>query len=325
MKAIRVDAPGGPEVLKLVDLPDPVPAADEALVRIEAIGVNFIEVYQRTGLYPMSFPMTPGSEGAGTIVAIGDGTRSDMKLGDRVAWQGSPGAYAELAKVSLNRLVPVPAEVTSEQAAAVMLQGMTAHYLANTTYPLKPGDVCLIQAAAGGVGLLFCQIASRLGAHVIGTTSTEQKAELARRAGASSVINYTTQDFAVEVRRMTQGKGVNVVYDSVGKTTWEKSLQCLAPLGMLVLFGNSSGAVPPIDPLLLARKGSLFLTRPTLGHYVATRDALILRASTVLNAVADGALDVRIEKTFPLSEAGAAQALLESRRTSGKVLIKPAA
>jgi NADPH2:quinone reductase len=325
MKAIQIDAPGGPEVLKLADVPDPVPAADQALVRVEAIGVNFIEIYQRTGLYPMSFPMIPGSEAAGTIMAIGGGTQSDMKIGDRVVWQGSPGAYAEMAKVPLNRLVNIPDEVTTDQAAAVMLQGMTAHYLANTTFSLKPGDVCLIQAAAGGVGLLFCQMASRLGARVIGTASTDDKAELARKAGADTVINYTTHDFAIEARRLTQGRGVNVVYDSVGKSTWEKSLDCLVPLGTLVLFGNSSGPVPPMDPLLLARKGSLYLTRPTLGHYVATRDALVQRASTVLNAVASGALDVRIDRVFPLADAGAAQALLQSRKTSGKVLIKPSA
>jgi NADPH2:quinone reductase len=325
MKAIRIDAPGGPEVLRLVDVPDPVPAADEALVRIEATGVNYIEVYQRTGLYPMSYPMIPGSEAAGTIVAIGDGTKSDMKAGDRVVWEGSPGAYAEMAKVPLNRLVRIPDEVTTDQAAAVMLQGMTAHYLANSTFPLKPGDVCLIQAAAGGVGLLFCQIASRLGARVIGTASTDEKTELARKAGADSVINYTKLDFAAEARRLTQGKGVSVVYDSVGKSTWEKSLDCLAPLGMLVLFGNSSGPVPPIDPLILARKGSLYLTRPTLGNYVATRDELLQRANTVLNAVASGALEVCIAQTFPLANAGAAQAFLESRKSSGKVLIKPGA
>jgi NADPH:quinone reductase len=323
MKAIRIDGPGGPEVLKLVDVPDPVPAADEALVRIQAIGVNYIEIYQRTGLYPMSYPMTPGSEAAGTIVAIGDGTKSDLKAGDRVVWEGSPGAYAEMAKVPLTRLVRIPDEVTTDQAAAVMLQGMTAHYLVTDTFPLKPGDDCLIQAAAGGVGLLFCQMASRVGAHVIGTASTDEKAELARQAGADSVINYKTEDFAAEAKRLTQGRGVRVVYDSVGKATWEKSLDCLAPLGMLVLFGNSSGAVPPLDPLLLARKGSLYLTRPTLAHYVATRDALVQRASTVLNAVAAGALQVRIDRVFPLAEAGAAQALLESRQTSGKVLIKP--
>jgi NADPH2:quinone reductase len=325
MKAIQIVGPGGPEVLKLADVPDPVPAADEALVRIDAIGVNYIEVYQRTGLYPMSYPTTPGSEAAGTIVSIGDGTKSDFKPGDRVVWQGSPGAYAEMAKVPLSRIVRIPDEVTSDQAAAVMLQGMTAHYLTTDTFSLKPGDVCLIQAAAGGVGLLFCQMASRIGAHVIGTASTDEKAELARQAGADSVINYTTHDFAVEVKRLTQGKGVKVVYDSVGKSTWEKSLDCLSPLGMLVLFGNSSGAVPAFDPLLLARKGSLYLTRPTLGDYVATRDALVQRASTVLHAVAAGALQVRIDRVFPLADAGAAQALLESRQTSGKVLIKPSA
>ncbi len=324
MKAIQIDAPGGPEVLKLVDLPDPIPGGNEALVRIEAIGVNFVEVYQRTGLYPMSFPMIPGSEAAGTVVAIGEGTQADVKVGDRVAWQGGSGAYAEMARVPLNLLVKIPDEVTTDQAAAVMLQGMTAHYLANTTFPLKPGESCLIHAAAGGVGLLFCQMASRLGARVIGTASTDEKAELARKAGADTVINYTKQDFAAEVKRLTQGRGVNVVYDSVGKTTWEQSLDCLAPLGLLVLFGNSSGPVPPIDPQILSRKGSLYLTRPTLAHYIATRDALAQRASAVLNGVAAGALDVRIERTFDLAEAGAAQALLESRKTSGKVLIKPA-
>lgn len=323
MKAIRIDAAGGPDVLKLADLPDPVPSRAEALVRVEAIGVNFIEVYQRSGLYPMQFPMTPGSEAAGTVVALGSDELGEFKAGDRVAWQGAPGAYADLAKVPVDRLVKIPDGVTTDQAAAVMLQGMTAHYLANSTYRLKPDDTCLIQAAAGGVGLLFCQMASRLGARVIGTASTAAKAELAMRAGAETVIDYTTHDFAVETRKLTEGRGVNVVYDSVGKSTWEKSIDCLRPLGMLVLFGNSSGAVPPIDPLLLMRKGSLFLTRPTLNNYVATRDALLERAGAVLGAVASKQLDVRIERVFPLAEAGAAHALLESRKTAGKILLKP--
>ena len=323
MKAIRMEVTGGPEVLRIADIPDPIPAANEALVRVEAVGVNFIETYQRSGLYPMSLPMTPGGEAAGVIVAFGAEAPADLKIGDRVAWQGPPGAYAELAKVPLDRLVKIPDGVTTEQAAAVMLQGMTAHYLATTTYPLKAGDVCLIHAAAGGVGLLFCQIASRIGARVIGTASTPEKAALAKAAGAETIIDYTKQDFAEEIRRLTNGAGVNVVYDSVGKTTWEKSSDCLKPLGLLVLFGNSSGPVPPIDPLLLARKGSLFLTRPTLVNYTATRSDLLLRANAILGAVATGDLKVRIERTFPLAQAAEAHALLESRKTAGKIILKP--
>jgi NADPH2:quinone reductase len=310
-------------MLQLAHVPDPVPAPTEALVRVEAIGVNFVEIYQRSGLYPMSFPMTPGSEAAGTIISVGDNTSSHFKTGDRVAWQGAPGAYAELARVPVNLLVRIPDRVSADQAAAVMLQGMTAHYLATTTFPLKPGNVCLIHAAAGGVGLLFCQIASRAGARVIGTASTAAKAELAIKSGAESVIDYTSEDFAVAVRRLTDGHGVNVVYDSVGKSTWEKSIDCLAPRGMLVLFGNASGPVPPIDPLLLSRKGSLFLTRPTLAHYTSTRLELLSRADAVLGAVESGKLHVRIDHVLPLSEAARAHSLLESRNTSGKVLLKP--
>lgn len=323
MKAIRVESTGGPEVLRIADVPDPSPGPGEAVIRIEAIGVNYIEVYQRTGLYPMSMPMTPGSEGAGTIVALGTDSTFDFKVGDRVAWQGAPGAYAELAKIPVGRLVKIPEGVTTDQAAAVMLQGMTAHVLATSTYPLRSGDTCLIQAAAGGVGLLFCQIASQLGACVFGTASTDAKIELAKAAGAKSVINYTKKDFAVEVRSLTKGEGVKVAYDSVGKATWEKSMDCLSPMGMLVLFGNSSGPVPPIDPLMLSRKGSLYLTRPTLTHYVATRNDLLLRANAVLNAVASGTLKVRIEKIFPLADASQAHTLLESRKSSGKLLLKP--
>ena len=267
--------------------------------------------------------MTPGSEAAGTVVTLGTDAGDYVKVGDRVVWQGAPGAYAELTTVPVDRLVKIPDGVTTDQAAAVMLQGMTAHYLANTTYPLHAGDFCLIHAAAGGVGLLFCQIASQLGARVIGTASTSEKAALAMKAGAETVIDYITHDFAAESRRLTGGRGVDVVYDSVGKTTWEKSADSLRPLGMLVLFGNSSGPVPPIDPLILARKGSLFLTRPTLVHYVATREDLLMRADAVLGAVAAGQLDVRIDKIFPLSQAADAHRLLESRKTAGKVLLRP--
>lgn len=323
MRAIRFETFGGPEVLKIAHVPDPVAGANEALVKIEAIGVNFVDVYQRTGLYRNPLPMTPGGEAAGTVIALGSGAAATIKVGDRVTWQGVPEAYAELAKVPIDRIVKIPDGVSTDQAAAVMLQGMTAHYLATSTYPLKTGDTCLIHAAAGGVGLLFCQIASRIGAHVIGTASTLGKAALAKAAGASEIIDYTKQDFAAEVRRITNGKGVKVVYDSVGRTTWEKSIDCLEPLGMAVFFGNSSGPVPPVDPLILMRKGSLFMTRPTLNNYVATREALLMRATAVLSAVASGDLKVRIERTFPLAKAGDAHALLESRKTSGKVLLKP--
>lgn len=323
MKAIRVEAVGGPEVLRIADVPDPVPGQNEALVRVEAIGVNFIEIYQRTGLYTMPLPMTPGSEAAGIVTALGPSANSDIKIGDRVAWQGVPAAYAELATVPVDRVVKIPDGVSTDQAAAVMLQGMTAHYLVTRTYPLKAGDTCVIHAAAGGVGLLFCQMASRIGAHVIGTASTPEKAALAQAAGAKEIIDYTKQDFAAEVRRITNGKGVKVVYDSVGKTTWEKSIDCLEPLGMAVFFGNSSGPVPPIDPLLLSRKGSLFMTRPTLAHYIASRENLLMRANAVLGWVASGDLKVRIERTFPLAQAGDAHALLESRKTAGKILLKP--
>lgn len=323
MKAIRVEQVGGPEVLRIADVPDPVAGPNEVLVKVEAIGVNFFEVYQRTGLYPVSLPMTPGSEGAGTVLALGSDATFDFRVGDRVVWQGATDAYAELMAIPVARVVKIPDGVTTDQAAAVMLQGMTAHFLATSTYQLRSGDTCLIQAAAGGVGLLFCQIASQRGARVFGTTSTVAKAELARAAGAEAVIDYTKQDFAVEVRSLTKGAGVKVVYDSVGKTTWEKSMDCLSPRGMLVLFGNSSGPVPPLDPLVLMRKGSLYLTRPTLTHYVATRNDLLLRANAVLDAVASGDLKVRIETTFPLAQAAEAHTLLESRKTAGKILLKP--
>ena len=322
MKAIRIHAQGGPEVLRHEDVPVPVPGPGQALVRIEAAGVNFIDIYHRSGLYPVSFPYTLGQEAAGAVTAIGPGV-AGVAVGDRVAYTGVPGTYAEFAVVPAERLVPLPAGVTARLAAAVLLQGVTAEYLTASTYPLAAGDVCLVHAAAGGVGLLLCQIAKRRGARVIGTVSTAEKARLARGAGADEVIRYTRQDFEVEVKRLTGGAGVQVVYDSVGKTTFDKSLNCLARRGMLVLYGQSSGPVPPFDPQLLNQKGSLFLTRPSLGHYVATREELLQRAERVLGWVADRSLAVRIGREYPLAQAAEAQRALAARETTGKVLLLP--
>ncbi len=322
MKAIRFHATGGPEVLKLEDLEAPQPPARHVRVRLAAIGVNFIEVYQRTGLYTVPLPATPGGEGAGTVVAVGPDVTT-LAVGDRVASFNLQGAYAEEALVAEDRAVRVPDGVDLRQAAAAMLQGMTAHYLAKSTRPLRPGDSCLVHAAAGGVGLLLIQIAKACGARVFGTVSTEEKAELARGAGADQVILYTKADFEAEVRKATSGHGVQVVYDSVGATTWEKSLNCLAPLGMLVLFGQSSGVVPPFSPALLAQKGSLFLTRPTLVHYAADRKSLEWRAGEILRGVADGTLKLRLEHDFPLARAADAHRDLEGRKTTGKVLLIP--
>ncbi len=322
MKAIRIHSHGGLEVLQLEDIPVPVPGAGQALVRIEAAGVNFIDIYYRTGLYPAPLPYTLGQEAAGTVTALGPGV-SGLSVGDRVAYCGVPGAYAEYAVVPADRLVPVPAGVTTRQAAAVLLQGTTAQYLATSTYPLAAGQTCLVHAAAGGVGLLLCQIAKRRGARVIGTVSTEAKAELARAAGADHVILYTQQDFEVEVKRLTGGAGLPVVYDSVGKTTFDKSLDCLARRGMMVLYGQSSGPVPPFDLQILNRKGSLYVTRPTLAHYVATRQELLERAGQVLGWVADGSLSVRIGAEYPLAQAAEAQRALAGRETTGKVLLVP--
>ena len=322
MRAIRVNRTGGPEVLQLEEIAEPQPGAGEAVVKLDAIGINFIEVYQRTGLYPLNLPFTLGREGAGTVVAVGDGV-TEVKVGDRVVSESFSGAYAELAKARADRLVVVPDGVDTRTAAAVMLQGLTAHYLATSTFRLTSGDVCLVHAAAGGVGLLLCQIAARTGAAVIGTVSTSAKADLARRAGAGDVILYTEQDFAVEVRRLTNGRGVDVVYDSVGRTTFDKSLDCLARRGMLALYGASSGPVPPFDPQVLNRKGSLFLTRPTLADYVATRAELLERTNELLGWVAAGALHVRIDRALPLSEAAAAHRALEARETTGKVILVP--
>ena len=320
MKAIRVHEAGGPEVMRLEDVPDPTPAGDEILVRMEAVGINFIEVYQRKALYAVKYPFTPGREGSGTVVAVG-GDVTTIQVGDRVASEQLTGAYAELALAKANRVVKLPDRVASDIGAAVMLQGLTAHYLTHTTFPLEAGDGCLIHAAAGGVGLLFCQVAKRRGAWIIGTTSTEEKAARAKQAGADEVILYTKQDFVAEVRRLTNGKGLPVVYDSVGKTTFDGSLDCLAPRGMMVLFGQSSGPVPPFDPQILNRKGSLFLTRPNLSHHLLTPEELSARATDVLGWVAEGSLEVHVGRRFPLAQAAEAHRALESRETVGKVLL----
>jgi NADPH:quinone reductase len=322
MRAIRVHEHGGPEVLSVDTVGDPVPGPGEVLVRVEATGVNFIEIYQRKGMYKTPLPSTPGEEGAGTIAAVGPGV-TEYRVGDRVVSYNLRGSYAELALADADRLIAVPDDVSTRDAAAVILQGMTAHYLVTSVYALQPGDTCLVHAAAGGVGLLLVQMAKRRNAIVIGTVSSEEKAALARAAGADEVIIYTRQDFVAEVARITGGKLVQVVYDSVGLTTFEKSLQCLARRGMMASFGQSSGLVPPIDPLALLRHGSLFLTRPTLAHYSADRDELVWRAGDVLGWVRDGSLKVRIDRAVPLAQAGEAHRALEGRRTTGKLLLVP--
>jgi NADPH:quinone reductase len=322
MKAIRVHAPGGPEVLLYEDVPDPVPGPRDVLVRVEAAGVNFIDVYHRTGAYKAAMPYTPGLELSGSVVAVGEEVR-DLRAGDLVAAGTARGAYAELVVVPEERLVSVPNGVNARQAAAAMLQGMTAHFLATSTYPLAKGDTCLIHAGAGGVGLLLIQVAKMRGARVLTTVSTEAKAELARGAGADEVILYTRQDFVAEVARLTSARGVRVVYDSVGRATFAKSLECLALRGTLVLFGRSSGAPDPIDPQALA-KGSNYLTRPSLFHHVDAREDLVRRASDVLEWVRDGRLQLRIGLELPLERAADAHRELEARRTTGKVLLLPA-
>jgi NADPH:quinone reductase len=322
VQAIRIEQFGGPEVLRVQDVPVPDPGRGEVLIEVEAAGLNFVDVYHRTGLYPGELPLTLGREAAGTVSRAGEGVTT-CRPGDRVVTESARGAYAQYALAAAERVVPVPDRVTSRQAAAVLLQGMTAQYLADSTYRLSRGDTCLVHAAAGGVGLLLCQIASRAGARVIGTVSTDEKAALARTAGAHEVILYTRSDFLEETRRLTGGLGVQVVYDSVGRTTFLKSLDALAMRGMLVLYGQSSGPVEPFDPQLLSRKGSLFLTRPTLAHYTATREELLKRAGEVLHWVAEGALEVRIGREFPLAQAADAHRDLEGRRTTGKVLLIP--
>jgi len=322
MKAVRVHAPGGPEALKYEDVPEPTPKAGEAVVKIDAAGLNYIDVYQRSGLYKLDLPLTLGLEAGGTVTAVGAGV-TEVKVGDKVAYTGVPGAYAQYAAVPAQRLVVLPPGLQPKQGAAAMLQGMTAHYLACSTYPLKTGDTCLVHAAAGGVGLLLCQIARTRGARVIGTVSTDEKAKLAREAGADQVILYTKQDFEFEVKRITGGKGLQVVYDSVGKTTFDKGFNCLAPRGMMVLYGQSSGPIGAFDPQVLNQKGSLFLTRPSLGHYTATREELQQRAGEVLGWIRDGKLKLRTELEFPLKDAAQAHRALEGRKTTGKVLLIP--
>jgi len=320
MRAVRVHAIGGPDALRVESIPVPRPRADEALVRLEASGVNFIDVYKRTGLYEIPLPATLGEEGAGTVVATGENV-TEFSPGDRVAWAGALGSYAEYAVVPASKLVPLPDDVSARVGAAVMLQGMTAHYLATSTWPLREGDRCLVHAAAGGVGLLLVQIAKRKGAWVVGTAGSDEKAALARAAGADEVIVYTRDDFAAEVKRLTEGRGVQVVYDSVGKSTFLPGLDVLAPRGMMVLFGQSSGPVDPVDPQILNRKGSLFLTRPTLAHYVATRDELLSRSRDLFTWIAAGELHVRIGAEYPLADAADAHRALEGRRTTGKVVL----
>ena len=322
MKAVRVHTPGGPDVLKYEDVPEPQPKAGEAIVRIDAAGLNYVDVYYRSGLYKAELPMTLGLEAGGTVTAVGPNV-TEVKVGDKVAYTGVAGAYAQFAAVPAQRLVVLPASVSTRQGAAAMLQGMTAHYLACSTYPLKKGDTCLVHAAAGGVGLLLCQIAKMRGARVIGTVSTEEKAKLAREAGADEVILYTKQDFEAEVKRLTSGRGVQVVYDSVGKTTFDKGFNCLALRGLMVLYGQSSGPLGPFDPQVLNAKGSLFLTRPSLVHHVATRDELLARAGDVLGWIRDGKLRLRTEFEFALKDAAEAHRALEGRKTTGKVLLIP--
>lgn len=322
MKAIQVQQTGGPEVLNYTDVPTPQPKPSEAVVKLAASGVNFIDIYHREGRYPLALPFIPGQEGAGTVTAVGTEVKT-LKPGDRVAFTGVMGSYAEYAAVPADRLVKLPDGVSEQDAAKVLLQGMTAHYLVYDTYPLKKGETTLVHAAAGGVGLLLVQMAKEIGARVIGTVSTEEKAKLARDAGADEIIYYTRQDFEAETKRLTNNKGVDVVYDSVGKTTFEKGLNVLRPRGYMVLFGGSSGAVPPFDLIQLSQKGSLYVTRPTLLHYILTREDLEKRASAVLNMVASGKLKLRCEHTYPLKDARQAHIDLQSRKTTGKLLLIP--
>ena len=322
MKSIQVREPGGPEKLELVETATPQPGPKQALVRIAASGVNFIDVYFRTGLYKAELPVTLGSEGAGTVEAAGS-EATEVAPGDRVAWAMARGSYAEYALVPAAQLVKLPPGLGFQTAAAVMLQGMTAHYLTHSTYALKSGDACLVHAAAGGAGGLIVQMAKMLGARVFGTVSTEEKAAVARQHGVDEAILYTQTDFETEVKRLTGGRGVDVVYDSVGATTFEKSLNSLRPRGLLALFGQSSGSVPPFDPAILNAKGSLFLTRPSLAHYLLTREELLWRAGDVLSWTVSGKLKPRIDRAYPLAEAAAAHRDLEARRTAGKLLLIP--
>lgn len=322
MKAIRVHEFGGPEGLRYEDIPTPEPGTGEVLVKIVAAGVNFIDIYHRTGLYPLSLPVTLGLEAAGVVEAVGPGV-TEFKAGDPVGFSNQQGAYAEYTVVPVAKLVSVPPQLDLNTAAAILLQGMTAHFLTYTTYPLKKGDTALIHAAAGGMGLLLVQVAKKLGATVIGTTSTEAKAQLVCEAGADHVILYTQTDFEAETRHLTEGQGVHVVYDSVGQATFEKGLNVLRPFGMMVLYGQASGKVAPIDPGILAAKGSLYLTRPLLFHHIAKREDLLWRARDVFNWLASGEIKLRIDRQLPLTDAGEAHRLLASRQTAGKLLLIP--
>lgn len=322
MKAIRIHETGGPEVLKYEDTTVPVPGEGEVLVKIAAAGINFIDVYHRTGVYPMPLPFTPGLEAAGIVEAVG-GNTSLFSIGDKVAYSSQLGSYAEYVAISEEKLVPIPKNLSMENAAAAMLQGMTAHYLAFSTYPLKKGETTLIHAAAGGVGRLLVQMAKRAGATVIGTVSTEEKAELAKNAGADHIIFYNQTDFETETKRITDGHGVDVVYDSVGLATFDKSLNVLRPRGHMVLFGQSSGVVPPFNLGLLNQKGSLYITRPSLFHYISNREDLLWRTREIFSWIEDGSLVLRIDRSLPLAEAGKGQTLLTSRKTAGKVLLLP--
>jgi NADPH2:quinone reductase len=322
MKAIRLHAPGGVDALQYEDVPTPTPNAGEALVKLEAVGINFIDIYMRSGLYKGPLPLILGQEGAGVVEGVGPNV-TEVKVGDRVAYSGTMGSYAEYTVVPAARLVKMPDGSDAKMGAAAMLQGMTAHYLSHTTYPLKAGDTAVVHAAAGGVGLLLVQMAKMRGARVFGTVSTDAKAKLAREAGADETILYTTQDFEAEVKRLTDGRGVQVVYDSVAKTTFDKGLNCLAPRGVMVLYGQSSGPVPPFDLAQLGAKGSLFITRPSLVHYTLTREELLQRAGDVLGWIRDGKVSLRIEQTFPLKDAAEAHRRLEGRQSTGKLLLIP--
>jgi NADPH2:quinone reductase len=323
MKAIRVHVCGGPDALRYDDIEVPTPRAGEALVKIAAIGVNFIDVQHREGRYkPPSLPFTLGSEASGTVAAVGEGV-TDVAVGDRVAYTMVLGTYAQFATVAAQRLVKLPAGIDFQTAAAVMLQGITAHYLTHSTYPLAQGSTALVHAAAGGVGQLIVQVARLRGATVYGTVGSAAKAEIAKRAGAAATIDYTRQDFAAEIKRLTNGRGVDVVYDSVGKDTFDKSLDCLRARGYLALFGFSSGPVAPFDPAILGYKGSLFLTRPGLNQHIATRDELVGRAQDLFGWLAAGKLSITVDRVLPLAEAAQAHRDLEARRTAGKILLVP--
>lgn len=322
MKAIRVHTPGGPEVMKLEEVPEPKAGPGQAVVKLEAAGLNYIDVYFRTGTYKAPLPLTPGLEGAGTVTQVGDGVK-DLKVGDRVAYTGIPGSYAQMNVCPADRLVKLPDKLSFRDGAASMLQGMTAHYLTRSTYPLKSGDTCLVHAAAGGMGLLLTQMGKMFGATVIGTVSTDEKAALAKQAGADHVILYSKQDFVAEVKRITGNRGVDVIYDGVGATTFEKGLTCIRPRGVMALYGAASGPVAPLDLQLLNANGSLFVTRPSLNHHIASREELVQRSGDVLGWIRDGKLKLRVETTFPLDKAGEAHRALEGRKTTGKVLLIP--